>query len=45
MSRKYSHIIVIGVDGAGGWLRDAGTPDFDEILKDGAVFPAVLCNT
>ena len=37
MPRKYSHIIVIGVDGAGGWFKDADTPCFDEIFKDGAV--------
>lgn len=37
MSGKYSHIIVIGVDGAGGWFRDADTPEFDEIFKNGAV--------
>ncbi len=37
MSRKYSHIIVIGVDGAGSWFKDADTPFFDEIFKNGAV--------
>jgi len=37
VERKYSHIIVIGVDGAGGWFKDADTPFFDKIFKDGAV--------
>lgn len=37
MSRKYSHVIVIGVDGAGGWFRDADTPCFDRIFSGGAV--------
>ena len=37
MSRKYSHIIVIGVDGAGSWFKDAYTPHFDEIFKNGTV--------
>lgn len=37
MERKYSHIIVIGVDGAGGWFRDADTPNFDRIFEKGAV--------
>ncbi len=37
MSRKYSHVIVIGVDGAGSWFREAYTPSFDRIFKKGAV--------
>lgn len=37
MLRKYSHVIVIGVDGAGGWFKDADTPNFDRIFKKGAV--------
>lgn len=37
MSRKYSHIIVIGVDGAGAWFKDADTPNFDRIFSKGAV--------
>ena len=37
MSRKYSHIIVIGVDGAGAWFKDAETPNFDRIFENGAV--------
>lgn len=37
MSRKYSHVIVIGVDGAGSWFKDAETPNFDNIFKKGAV--------
>lgn len=37
MSEKYSHVIVIGVDGAGGWFKDADTPCFDRIFENGAV--------
>ena len=37
MKRKYEHIIVIGVDGAGSWFRDADTPCFDRIFEKGAL--------
>ena len=37
MSRKYSHIIVVGIDGAGSFIRDADTPNFDRIFENGAV--------
>ncbi len=37
MLKKYSHIVVIGVDGAGSWFKDADTPNFDEIFKNGAI--------
>lgn len=37
MSRKYSHVIVIGVDGAGSWFKVADTPFFDKIFENGAV--------
>ncbi len=37
MAKKYSHVIVIGVDGAGSWFRDADTPYFDKIFEKGAV--------
>ena len=36
MQKKYSHVIVIGVDGAGAWFKDADTPNFDRIFSDGA---------
>ena len=37
MGRKYSHIIVVGIDGAGSFVRDADTPCFDRIFAKGAV--------
>ena len=37
MPRKYTHVIVIGVDGAGSWFKDADTPNFDKIFENGAV--------
>ncbi|MBR3835936.1 MAG: alkaline phosphatase [Clostridia bacterium] len=42
MERKYSHVIVIGVDGAGSWFKDADTPNFDRIFKNGAVTYSAL---
>ncbi len=37
MQKKYSHVVVIGVDGAGAWFKDADTPSFDRIFTEGAV--------
>ena len=37
MSKKYSHVIVVGIDGAGSFIKDADTPHFDCIFKNGAV--------
>ena len=37
MERKYSHVIVLGVDGAGGFFEKADTPCFDRIFADGSV--------
>lgn len=37
MSGKYLHVIVIGVDGAGSWFKDADTPNFDRIFERGAL--------
>ncbi len=37
MQKKYSHIVVIGVAGAGSWFKDADTPFFDKIFNNGAI--------
>lgn len=37
MNRKYSHVIVVGIDGAGSFVRDADTPFFDRIFANGAI--------
>jgi len=43
--RKYSHVIVVGIDGAGAFIKDAVTPVFDEIFKNGAkTFSALASN-
>ena len=35
--KKYSHVIVVGIDGAGSFIKDADTPHFDRIFSEGAV--------
>ena len=37
MSRRYSHVIVVGIDGAGAFIKDANTPNFDRVFSDGVV--------
>ena len=44
MGRKYSHVIVLGIDGAGSFVRDADTPYFDSIFADGAVIYDALAS-
>ena len=33
----YKHVFIIGIDGAGRFIRDADTPNFDRIFKNGSV--------
>ncbi len=37
MKKKFSHVIAVGVDGAGSWIRTADTPNFDKIFENGAI--------
>lgn len=37
MRRKHSHIIIVGIDGAGSFIKDADTPHFDRIFSNGAI--------
>ena len=37
MKQKYSHVIVVGIDGAGSFIKDAETPSFDRIFGNGAI--------
>ena len=35
--KKYSHVIVVGIDGAGAFIKDVKTPVFDKLFANGAV--------
>ena len=37
MHKKYAHVIVVGIDGAGSFIKDADTPHFDRIFQNGAI--------
>ena len=37
MNQTYSHVVVVGIDGAGAFIKDADTPAFDRIFSNGAV--------
>ncbi len=41
----YKHVVVIGVDGAGAFFKNADTPNLDRIFENGAVSYKVLTST
>lgn len=43
-AKKYSHVIVVGIDGAGAFIKNADTPCFDHIFKNGAVTYSALAS-
>lgn len=44
LNQKYKHVVVVGIDGAGSFIKDADTPYFDKIFKDGAVIYDALAS-
>lgn len=44
MQRKFAHVIVVGIDGAGAFIKDAETPNFDRIFSNGAVTYGALAS-
>ncbi len=42
--RKFEHVVVVGIDGAGAFIKDADTPNFDNIFSSGAVTYGALAS-
>jgi len=40
--RKYNHVIIVGIDGAGAFFQNANTPHFDRIFANGSITYSAL---
>ncbi len=44
-SKTYKHVVIVGVDGAGTFFKEAKTPNLDEMFENGAVTYEAITST